>query len=329
MAFSYTLPESRIAQRPVHPADAAKLLIVDRTSRTLVEKTFADLPERLTPLDLLILNNSKVNPARLFGSLEGDLPCEIILEASIKAPHTWRAFGRPMRKLKPGAKIIFSEQLSATVSSVIDERGVSLEFDGKGDLISLIDAHGVMPIPPYIRGGKADAQDRIDYQTLFAEQAGSIAAPTASLHFTESLLRRLSEAGIKKSNVTLHVGVASIFPVENRPQSERFEVSESTCAEIQACKKRQGRVVAVGTTAVRAIESIGKMQSDKTDLFITPGYKFDLVDRVITNFHQPGTTHLLLVEALLGQELLEKAYSYALDHNFRFLSYGDAMMIID
>lgn len=312
----------------MYPADAAKLLIVDRKANTVSESKFSNLHHLLNKNDCLVLNKTKVNPARLFGVLPNSEECEIILEAKLSSENSWRAFGRPMRKFKPSTKISFSTSLKAEVISLLDDRGVELKLIGDGDIDDLVNSHGVMPIPPYIRQGKADDNDKIDYQTIFAEFPGSIAAPTASLHFTEELFKKIKEKGVNEAYLTLHVGVSSIFPVGDSPSAENFEVPDSALLAISECKKSGGRVVAVGTTSVRALESSVRNMTESTDLFITPGHEFMAVDAVITNFHQPGTTHLLLVEALLGGELLAKSYQYALDHDFRFLSYGDGMLII-
>lgn len=328
MTYSYNLPESRIAQRPVHPADSAKLLVIDRKSQEISESKFSNLHHFLNKHDCLVLNKTKVNPARLFGVLPNSEECEIILESKLSSDNSWRVFGRPMRKFKPGTQISFSSTFKAEVIKSLDDRGIELKLIGDGNIDDLIQSHGVMPIPPYIRHGKADDEDKIDYQTIFAEIPGSIAAPTASLHFTENLFIKLSEKGVHKTYLTLHVGVSSIFPVGDSPAAEIFEVPDSALEAISECKKSDGRVVAVGTTSVRALESSVRNITQNTDLFITPGHEFMAVDAVITNFHQPGTTHLLLVEALLGEELLSKSYQYALDHDFRFLSYGDGMLII-
>lgn len=328
MTFNYSLPESKIAQRPVYPADSAKLLVIDRKNNSISESTFDSLHNYLNANDCLILNKTKVIPARLFGTLQGSDECEVVLESKLPAPHSWRSFGRPMRKFKPGTKITFSAELSAEVVRQLDDRGVELKFSDNGNVDDLIESHGVMPIPPYIREGRADETDKVDYQTIFAEIPGSIAAPTASLHFTKELFGKLKEKGVNEAYITLHVGVSSIFPVSDKPSAERFEVPDKALEAISICKKNGGKVIAVGTTSVRALESSVRNISDSTDLFITPGHEFMAVDAVITNFHQPGTTHLMLVEAFLGHDLLSKSYQYALDHDFRFLSYGDGMLII-
>ncbi len=318
MTFHYDLPKDRIAQRPVYPYDRAKLLVVNRSGE-LIEKVFYELDKLLTAKDLLVFNDTKVIKARYFGTLESGAEVEIVLEKKL-SDDRWIVFGSPMKKLKIGTMIIFSALMSAVVEDKTDSRTVLIRFIGKDEV-------GTMPIPPYIRDGRGDELDIKDYQTIFAKEEGSIAAPTASLHFTEDLVNRLINKGIKHTFLTLHVGTSSIFPVEDKPGSERFLISDETIELVEKTKKQGGRVISVGTTTCRALESYGSKEGE-TDLFITPGYKFKYVDSLITNFHQPGTTHLLLVEALIGSELLEKSYNYALENEFRFLSYGDGMIIL-
>lgn len=318
MRFHYDLSEDRIAQRPVYPYDRAKLLVVNRSGE-LIEKVFYELDQLLTPKDLLVFNDTKVIKARYFGALESGAEVEIVLEKKL-SDDKWIVFGSPMKKLKTGTIIIFSALMSAVVEEKNDSRTAVIRFIGKDEV-------GTMPIPPYIRNGRGDELDLKDYQSIFAKEEGSIAAPTASLHFTEDLLNRLKNKGVEFAFLTLHVGTSSIFPVEDKPGSERFSISDETIDLVEKTKNNGGRVIAVGTTTCRALESYGSKVSE-TDLFIIPGYKFKYVDSLITNFHQPGTTHLLLVEALIGSKLLEKSYKYALDNEFRFLSYGDGMIII-
>jgi S-adenosylmethionine:tRNA ribosyltransferase-isomerase len=318
VTFEYELPRDRIAQRPVYPYDQARLLVVNRECY-LFEIRFFELDKILSDKDLLVFNDTKVLKARLFGMLESGTRVEVMLERKL-AEDRWLVFGAPMKKFQLGKIIIFSPSFSAVVEEKINSKNAVLRFIGKDDV-------GTMPIPPYIRDGKGDEQDLRDYQTIFAKNDGSIAAPTASLHFTEDLMRRLKEKGVSFGFLTLHVGASSIFPVYDKPGSENFVVPEETIELVNRTKEKGGRVIAVGTTSCRALESYGQKEGE-TDLFITPGYKFRFVDCLITNFHQPGTTHLLLVEALLGRESLEKSYKYALENDFRFLSYGDAMIIV-
>jgi S-adenosylmethionine:tRNA ribosyltransferase-isomerase len=338
-AYTYDLPKERIAQRPCHPADSAKMLVIRRDTGEILDRRFSDLPEFLSSKDRLIFNDTKVIPARLFGTLEstGQGAVELLLIERI-TDSRWVCIGRPLKKIRAKGKVRFNETLWAEV--VPDDAGpeqVTVEFHTSEStpISDAIAAHGCMPIPPYIRGGKGDALDDVDYQTIFAEKPGSVAAPTASLHFNERLMERLThQTECAISRITLHVGTASFLPVLDegklrKPGSERFHVDGATVRDMAATKESGGRVVAVGTTSVRAIESAAHLpHEDATELFITPGYHFRFADAVITNFHQPGTTHLLLVEALLGRELLAKAYHYALANDYRFLSYGDGMFIV-
>lgn len=337
--FSYDLPKERIAQRPIQPADHAKMLVIDRSSGTIEDLHFFDLPRLLKSNDLLVFNDTKVIPARLFGSRggQGGGTIEILLVERV-SDSRWVCIGRPLRKIRTAPVLRFSESLwGKVIASGSDNDRVTVEFECSPGL-SIADAlqsHGTMPIPPYIRGGRGDSLDDVDYQTIFAQNPGSVAAPTASLHFNETLMKRItSDVGCSVECITLHVGTASFLPVLDngslrKPGSERIIVNGKVLSQVQSAQSNRGRVVAVGTTTVRALEgSFASQGVGETDLFITPGYRFTKVDSLITNFHQPGTTHLLLVEALLGRPLLEKAYQRALTMGYRFLSYGDGMFII-
>lgn len=343
--FVYDLPPEQIAARPVKPYHAARLLIVDRKTGAISESTFAALPELLSPQDLLVLNKSSVRKARLFGKLASGGEVELVLMRRIDGV-TWEAIGRPLRKLKVGTRIEFNSRLQAECGERFGENGIIVRFTcTDSDLNALIEKAALMPIPPYIRAGRADVEDETDYQCAFADPQlkESIAAPTAGLHFTSELLAQLQAQGIAIDFVTLHLGAASFLAVWNEekgvilnPAEERFQFEPQLWQRFAAHRNGGGRLIAVGTTTVRALESganqagTGSKASGelKTDLFILPGYRFQLIDALITNFHQPGTTHLLMVEALLGRELLEKVYSYALTAKFRFLSYGDGMLIL-
>lgn len=338
--FVYDLPKARIAQRPCHPADHAKMLVVDRARGEILDRRFSDLPDLLTGRDRLVFNDTRVIPARLFGTLEpgGKGSVEVLLVEKI-SDSRWVCLGRPLRKIRSKGRVTFSPTLWCEVvpdASAIDRITVEF-FTSEATHISLaIAAHGCMPIPPYIRGGKGDELDEIDYQTIFATHPGSVAAPTASLHFNDELMKRIeSERGCDISRVTLHVGTASFLPILDDngqvvpPGSERFHVGEHVHQDVSSTKDAGGRIIAVGTTVVRALESMVQApHAASTELFITPGYTFRVVDALVTNFHQPGTTHLLLVESLLGRELLKTVYKHALNNDYRFLSYGDGMFIV-
>ena len=327
--FTYDLPEEFIAQRPTYPPDSAKLLVVERATGKLTSSIFSEVSQFLPPNSEIVLNESKVIPARLLGQLNSGAKIEILLIKEI-TKGKWECLGKPLKKLPTDSVIIFSDKLQGKVLERTNNDTIIVQFsDAEGVL-----EHGLMPIPPYIREGLGDAKDKEDYQTLFAKVTGSIAAPTASLHFTDALLKDLA---IKHSLsfLTLHVGTASFRPVILQdgslrpPESENFIIDPKLIENLLASKNAGRRVCAVGTTVVRALESAGLGLKDKTELFIQPGYTFKIVDLLVTNFHQPGTTHLLLVEALLGKELLQEAYSKAIKEKYRFLSYGDAMLIID
>ncbi|MEN9847147.1 MAG: hypothetical protein RIS36_2294 [Pseudomonadota bacterium] len=338
-AYTYDLPKERIAQRPCHPADCAKMLVINRTTGEFHDRLFRDLPEFLSRKDRLVFNDTRVIPARLFGTLDssGKAAVELLLIERITDAR-WVCIGRPLKKIRAKGRVLFGETLWADViadDSLTDRVTVEFHTSDATEISMVIAGHGCMPIPPYIRGGRGDELDEVDYQTIFARNPGSVAAPTASLHFNEDLMGRLTgDVGCGVTRITLHVGTASFLPVLDNgklrpPGSERFHVSDEATREVLETNKGGGRVVAVGTTVVRALESSAReADADATELFITPGYSFKRVDSLITNFHQPGTTHLLLVEALLGRELLAKAYQHALANDYRFLSYGDGMCIL-
>lgn len=296
----------------------------------------------MKPDDHLVFNDTKVIPARLFGKLEGaeGYHVEVVLLEELEQ-NQWSALGFPMRKIRSARQIFFSDQLRAEVlpSPVEDRLLLRFNSESQSEVERLLNEHGTMPIPPYIRHGRGDEQDRRDYQSIFATHPGSVAAPTASLHFTERLIERLiREGGCKIDRVTLHVGTASFQPIFvngelRKPGQERFIVPGGVLESLVETKRGGGRVIAVGTTVVRALESAARAtaQSDRlstTELFIEPGFEFKLVDKLVTNFHQPRTTHLLLVEALLGKENLNNCYNAALANDYRFLSYGDGMLIL-
>ena len=343
-AFSYNLPPEVIAQRPVHPYHSAKMLVLNRENGEIQDETFFDITKYLRANDLLILNNSKVIPARLLGHVESGGSVELLCtkkEDSLKR----RCLAKPMRKLSVGRIIEFDRGLRAKVLERLSECEILVEFSSDGDTETLLRDVGIMPIPPYIRSGKSDAEDFIDYQTFFADQEGSIAAPTAGLHFTPEVIEKVKECGCEVAFITLHVGTASFLPIETetgelrKPGVEMFLFSKHILDKISSARAKGGRVITVGTTSVRALESMARecqngIDPDEadgtlmsTEIFITPGDKFQNVDILVTNVHQPRTTHLLLVEAFMGKQYLSKAYEHALSSNYRFLSYGDGMFI--
>ncbi len=331
--FNYQLPAERIAQRPVYPYDQAKLLIVDREFDQMRVDSFSNIANYLRANDLLIFNNTAVRPSRLFGKLSTGGHLELLLVRSSKES-TWWCLARPLKKLLQGKILYFEEGLEGIVLEQNTQQ-VLIEFNLTDDRIKEI---ALMPIPPYIRRGHGDKQDLIDYQTSFAEIEGSIAAPTASLHFTPELLTKLKAKEISLEYLTLHVGTASFLPLQfndqdsiTPPGSEDFWVNEDLIKKILQTKANRGRVIAVGTTAVRALESSNLTINNyhgSTELFIQPGYKFKVIDAMVTNFHQPSTTHLMLVQAFLGYNLINESYKFALENEFRFLSYGDGMLCL-
>lgn len=348
-AYDYELPPERIAQNPVVPRDHSRLLVVE-SPKDHAHHQFRDLPDLLQPGDLLVLNNTRVIPARLYGRKSTGAPVEVLL-LEPDDDRTWLALVKPGKRFKLGVQILFSrldstppaldcpEFLSATVTATHPETGGRfLQFDlpdGR-DLLDLLPAYGRIPLPPYISASQAsDAQ----YQTVYAEQPGSVAAPTAGLHFTEELFARLDAKGIRRAFVTLNVGVGTFRPVEvedvtaHQMHAESLEVPASTVEAIRRTKAAGGRVIAVGTTVVRSLEGAavsGELQPlrGQTDLFIYPGYQWRVVDGLITNFHLPRSSLLMLVSALIGRVRLLELYREAIAARYRFYSFGDAMLIL-
>ncbi|SCA58161.1 S-adenosylmethionine:tRNA ribosyltransferase-isomerase [Candidatus Terasakiella magnetica] len=333
--FDFDLPRELIAQRPVSPRDASKLLRIDAD---LSDHIFAELPDHLKEGDLLVFNNTRVIPARLKGK-RGEANVEVTLHKH-EGAGTWIAFAKGAKKLKPGQTIIFDADFSA---DVLDKDGgeVTLKFNRAGAaLMEALEAHGGMPLPPYIkREGLADERDKSDYQTVFAKEEGAVAAPTAGLHFTPDLLQKLKDKGVKFAYVTLHVGAGTFLPVkvddvaDHKMHAEFGVVDQATSDMINDTHAAGHRVVAVGTTSLRLLESAapekGRMAAFEgdTDIFITPGYEFKIVDMLTTNFHLPRSTLFMLVSAFAGFERMKKAYSYAIEHGYRFYSYGDGSLL--
>jgi S-adenosylmethionine:tRNA ribosyltransferase-isomerase len=334
--FDYELPEELIAQEPVEPRDASRLLAVrGDESRHL---RFADLPDLLEPGDLLVLNDTRVIPARLVGTKETGGRCEVLLLEPVDEPRArWRAIGQASKPMRAGQRLTFG-QLAARVESVETEGFLTVSFDVAGDLLdAAIEREGRIPLPPYIRRIPGEA-DRERYQTVVARSRGSAAAPTAGLHFTPALLSRIEARGVARAHVTLHVGPGTFLPVrvedlrEHRMHEERFEITSETARAFAECRARGGRVVAVGTTVVRALESSCdgpalRTGPGRTALFITPGHRFRAVDALVTNFHLPRSTLLVLVCAFAGRDRVLAAYREAVRERYRFFSYGDAMFL--
>ena len=341
--FSYHLPFEKIAQRPIHPPEAAKLL-VSSPAIPCAAATFRNLDNWLQKGDLLVFNQTKVDPVRLRGSLTGNRDAAVELLLTSRTPEGyWRCMAKPLRKLEQGTVIRIGEYLQATVQLRTGEKEIVVSFTSSSNdhtIAQLLDQVGEMPIPPYIRKGRADAQDRKDYQSVFAQHPGSVAAPTASLHFSQELVSRLDQQGIERQGVILHLGTASFLPIADPdvpgmlrpPGVEHYIHSNALLEKIAATRSNGGKVVAVGTSVVRALESMARYSAIEgaliqSDLFIRPGFEFLALDAIVTNFHQPGTSHLLLVEAFIGSSRLAYLYDYALNNEFRFLSYGDGMLL--
>ncbi len=342
--FDFDLPERLIATRPAQPRSSAKLLLAE--GATIADKVVTDLPDILRPGDRLILNDTRVIPARLTGERprltpEGEVRAKI--EVTLLEPQadgSWSALGKPMRKLKIGEKIIFSNELEAIVHAM--DEGLHLRFNLKGeDFDAALNAAGAMPLPPYIAGKRApDERDKDDYQTIWAKRAGAVAAPTASLHFDEALMDAVRARGVDVTFVTLHVGAGTFLPVKvddvttHKMHAEWGEVREKAAAEINATRAAGGRIIPVGTTALRLIESAaredGTMQAFEgtTEIFIYPGYQWKITDALMTNFHLPKSTLLMLVAALMGQDTIRSVYDHAVANDYRFFSYGDASLLI-
>ena len=343
--FDFDLPEALIATRPVRPRPAARLLLAEGGA-PLADRHVADLPAILRPGDRLVLNNTRVIPARLFGERLRDTrdgSGRARIEATLLGPEPgggWRVLARPLRKLALGDRVDFGAGLTARVTAR-DETEAVLGFDLTGpEFDAALDAVGRMPLPPYIESRRpADAQDHEDYQTVFARERGAVAAPTASLHFDTALLARLRAMGVDFTEVTLHVGAGTFLPVKvedvttHRMHAEWGEVTPAAAAEINATRAAGGRVIAVGTTALRLIESAarsGAVQAwrGETDIFIYPGFEFHAIDGLMTNFHLPKSTLLMLVSALMGEAAIRAIYAHAIAREYRFFSYGDASLLI-
>jgi len=334
--FDFELPPDRIAQRPAEPRDSARLLRVRPAA--LEDRIVRDLPDLLRPGDLLVFNDTRVIPARLVGQ-RGAAKVSVTLHQSV-GPDVWRVFAKPAKRLRPGDRVVFSPEFSAEVLERRAEGDVVLRFDrGGAALFEALDAHGAMPLPPYIRGGIADQRDRSDYQTLFASADGAVAAPTAALHFTPALMQALAARGVGHAMLTLHVGAGTFLPVkaeDTRDHVMHAEVgvlSPAAAAAIDAARRAGGRVVAVGTTSLRLLESAAGEDgtlapfTGATSIFITPGYRFRAVDMLLTNFHLPRSTLFMLVAAFAGLDRMKAAYAHAIAAGYRFYSYGDCCLL--
>jgi S-adenosylmethionine:tRNA ribosyltransferase-isomerase len=339
--FDYDLPPSLIAQEPVEPRDASRLLVLHRARGAWEDRRFSDLTGLVTAGDCLILNESRVIPARLLGTLAGGQPAELLLFREV-SPERWSALARPGRHCRVGARIVLAEGAAQATVVAEGERGTRLvSIKAPWPVRELVERHGLPPLPPYIeRHRSPKAEDRERYQTVYAREDGSVAAPTAGLHFTDAMLSRLAAAGAETHVLTLHVGPGTFRPIRageveaHALDPERVTIPAETAAAVRRAKAEGRRVIAVGTTTTRALEwwaasggAPGPIEGE-ADLFIRPGHRFAAVDALITNFHLPRSSLLVLVAALAGRELVLAAYRHAVESGYRFYSYGDAMLIV-
>ena len=334
--FDYDLPKELIAQTPIEKRDESKLMVLDRSNETIEHKKFKDIVEYLKPGDVLVRNNTKVIPARLYGKKVTGANVEFLLLNNIEGD-IWECIVRPGNKLHVGAKVIFGDGLlRAEVLDTMEGGTRKVKFSYEGIFNEILDKIGLMPLPPYIH---ESLKDNNRYQTVYAKYDGSAAAPTAGLHFTEELLQKIKNMGVEIANVTLHVGIGTFRPVkeenveEHKMHTEHFYIKKEDVEKINNAKKEGRRVIAVGTTSCRVLESIADEQGfvketeEDTGIFIYPGYKFKCIDGLITNFHLPQSTLLMLVSALAGKDYIMRAYKEAVKEKYRFFSFGDAMII--
>ena len=342
--FDYELPERFIAQKPAEKRDSSKLMVIDRNSGTISHRHFSDVLEYLNKGDCLVLNDSKVIPARLFGEKETTgVKVEFLLIKRIEGD-TWETMVRPGRRLKKGDRVKFGKDFTAVIRDYGNDGTRIAEFEYDGIFMERLEELGNMPLPPYIER-PADREDRERYQTIYCRDEGSVAAPTAGLHFTEELLKHAEDKGIKLAYVTLHVGIGTFRPVkcddveDHHMHFEEYLIDKRAADTINEVRKNGGRIFAVGTTSTRTIESAAyfdeekdmylvKAGNDSTGIFIYPGYEFKMTDSLITNFHLPKSTLLMLISALYDRERILEAYEEAKEHDYRFFSYGDAMLIL-
>ena len=338
--FAYELPDELIAQEPLATRENSKMLMVNRAQKEWQDKHFYNFIEFLKKDDVIVLNNTKVFPARLLGTSETGGKIELFLVREIEK-QVWETLARPARRLKPGKEVFFGENLTAQLVEKTEDGRCIVRFEANGDFESILDEVGQTPLPPYIKrdAGTLD-QDRERYQTVFAKQRGAIAAPTAGLHFTPEVIEKIKDLGVKIVEITLHVGYGTFEPVrvtqisDHKVMAEQCEISENAAQILNQAKANFQRIIAIGTTTTRALESSvsddGKIISGKrlANLTITPGYKFRVIDGILTNFHLPQSSLLVLVSTFAGHELIMKTYQHAVASSYRFYSYGDCMLII-
>ena len=336
--FFYELPEELIAQDPLEDRTASRLLVLDRKTDKLEHKVFSDVIDYLNPGDCLVINNTRVIPARLIGEKEGTGGKVEILLLKRRENDIWESLVKPGKKLRPGARVTFGDgRLKAEILEIAEEGNRLVKFYYEGIFEEILDKLGTMPLPPYITH---KLEDKEMYQTVYAKFDGSAAAPTAGLHFTNELLERIRQKGIKIASITLHVGLGTFRPVKvedvnnHHMHTEWYEVNKEASDIINETKKNGGRVICVGTTSCRTIESVAdenglmSARTGETDIFIYPGYKFKVMDGLITNFHLPESTLVMLVSAFAGKERVLSAYETAVKERYRFFSFGDAMILI-
>ena len=335
--FNYELPEELIAQIPIEKRDESRLMVLDRKKQTIEHRVFKDIIDYLEPGDCLVRNNTKVLPARLYGKKETGANVEFLLLNRIEGD-IWESIVRPGNKLHIGTKVIFGDGLlEAEILDIMPGGTRKVQFKYQGIFNEILDQIGLMPLPPYIH---EELKENDRYQTVYAKYEGSAAAPTAGLHFTDELLKKLEDKGVKIANVTLHVGIGTFRPVkvenieEHDMHSEHFYIKQEDADKINETKKQGKKVIAVGTTSCRVLETIGSEKNGlveptegDTKIFIYPGYKFKCIDGLITNFHLPESTLLMLVSALAGKEYIMRAYNEAVKERYKFFSFGDAMFI--
>lgn len=337
--FDFYLPEGLIAQTPAEPRDASRLMTLDKHTGKIGHHIFRDIADMLDPKDCLILNDSRVLPARLYGVKEETGAHVEFLLLENKGNDVWEALAGPGKRAKKGSRFVFGDGLlCCEVEDVLEDGNRLIHFEYEGIFFNILDQIGQMPLPPYI---KAELRDKERYQTVYSRETGSAAAPTAGLHFTEELLGKIRAKGIKTGFVTLHVGLGTFRPVsaaritDHKMHAEHYHMPQETADLINETKKRGGRVIAVGTTSCRTIESVAQKEGcfreseGWTDIFIYPGYEFKGIDGLITNFHLPQSTLIMLVSALAGRENILNAYRTAVEQEYRFFSFGDAMFIGD
>lgn len=335
--FYYDLPEELIAQVPIAKRDESRLMVLDREKQTIEHKVFKDILDYLKPGDCLVRNNTKVIPARIYGRKETGANVEFLLLNNIEGD-IWESIVRPGNKLHVGTKVIFGDGLlNAEILEVMEGGTRKVKFTYEGIFNEILDQIGLMPLPPYIH---KELKEKDRYQTVYAKYQGSSAAPTAGLHFTKELLEKIKEKGVEIANVTLHVGIGTFRPVkvdkieDHHMHSEHFYIKKEDVEKINNTRKNGGRIISVGTTSTRVLESIAdengfvKEVEGDTSIFIYPGYKFKCIDGLITNFHLPESTLLMLVSALAGKDYVMKAYEEAVKERYRFFSFGDAMLIV-